>query len=312
MYSIGNDVYGGGSQADVTGNVDVSVSGGTITHDVYGGGALANTNTGNWNSGTGTWNDTSTGTYYAEVKHVKKDVTDVSAYYTRSDGEPPYTYTPAIGTAAENTKYYKKLDGFLNIAANGTAYKTTLSLTGGTVGNAYGGGLGQFTATGESTGEGAVAAMVYGDVSVTVDGTKFTQVTERVDGKAIPLTGRVFGGNNKNGTPKGSVLVWVKQTKRLDGASGHVKNQFELQGVYGGGNMSNYVPDIYDVQTEFGQKTKVLIQDCGTTSIERVYGGARLAMSLVAVMVATKSTKEQEQAGKRTQALTLQIILMCY
>ena len=270
--TVAQDVYGGGSQADVTGNVDVTVSGGTITHDVYGGGALANTNTGNWNSGTGTWNDTSTGTYYAEVKHVKKDVTDVSLYYTRS-GSGPYTYTAATGTAVENIKYYKKLDGFLNVAANGTAYKTTLSLTDGTIGNAYGGGLGKFTADGKSTGEGAVAAMVYGDVAVTVNGTKFTQETERVDGKAIPLTGRVFGGNNKNGTPKGSITVRVQKTKRLDGSNSHVKNQFEIQGVYGGGNMSHYVPQTYDLTTEFGQKTKVIIEGCNETSIERVYGG---------------------------------------
>ena len=160
----------------------------------------------------------------------------------------------------------------MNVAANGTAYKTTVNLTGGTIGNAYGGGLGQLTAGGETTGEGAVQAMVYGDVDVTVDGTKFTQETERLDGKAIPITGRVFGCNNLNGTPKGSVKVLVKQTKRLDGGA-HVKNQFEIQGVYGGGNMSHYEPKTNDNVTEFGQHTKVIIDGCDNTSIERVYGG---------------------------------------
>ena len=278
---VKNDVFGGGSLADVTGNVSVVIAGGTVTNDVYGGGALANTNTGNWNSSTNTWNDATTGTYYAEMKHLTVGAS-VTGYYTRS-GEGPYSYEEATGTATKDTKYYKKLTGFLNVAANGTTYKTTVSLTGGTIGNAYGGGLGRFAvaAVGSPGDPGyvaaveAVEAMVYGDVTVTVDGTKFTKETERVDGKAIPTTGRVFGCNNKNGTPKGSVLVWVKQTKRLDGADGHVKNQFEIQGVYGGGNMANYVPntDSYDVQTEFGRKTQVLIQDCGTTSIERVYGG---------------------------------------
>ena len=43
---------------------------------------------------------------------------------------------------------------------SGTTYKTTVSLTGGIIGNAYGGGLGQLTAEGATTGEGAVQAMV--------------------------------------------------------------------------------------------------------------------------------------------------------
>ena len=289
--TVSQDVYGGGSQADVTGNVDVTVSGGTITHDVYGGGALANTNTGNWDAVNDRWSDQSKATYYAEVKHLTRynpnkngegvydpdeyaAASSVSGYYERSGVEPSYTYTVTSDVKAKDgVAYYKKLDNFLNVAANGTTYKTTVSLTGGTIGNAYGGGLGKYTSTGESTGVGAVAAMVYGDVFVTVDGTKFTQENERVDGKAIPTTGRVFGCNNKNGTPKGSVTVRVLQTKRLDGGSNHVKNQFEIQGVYGGGNMSEYLPDTYDIQTELGQSTHVIIEGCDDTSIERVYGG---------------------------------------
>ena len=39
--------------------------------------------------------------------------------------------------------------------------------------------------------------------------------------------------------------------------------------------VADYTPNAntYDIQTEFGRSTHVLIQDCGTTSIERVYGG---------------------------------------
>ena len=272
--TIFNNAFGGGQLGTVKGSVAVTVSGGTVKNDVYGGGALANTNTDNWNAATNNWSDASTDTYYAEVKHLTKDVSSVDGFYTRSGENEPYTYTPASGKAVENIKYYKKLEGFSKVAANGTTYKTIVSLTGGTIGNAYGGGLGQLTASGESTGEGAVAAMVYGDVEVTVNGTKFTKETERVDGKTIATTGSVFGCNNKNGTPKGSVMVTVVSTKRLDDGD-HVKNQFEIQGVYGGGNMAHYTPNEsdYDVQTEFGRRTQVLIQGCGDTSIERVYGG---------------------------------------
>ena len=284
--TIWQSAFGGGQSGIVKGNVAVAVSGGVVKNDVYGGGALANTNTDNWNAATDNWSDTSTDTYYEVVKHLKTGESSVDGYYTRSGESEPYTYTPAAGLAVADTKYYKKLDAFLNVAANGTAKKTTVSLTGGTIGNAYGGGLGRLAqAAVPASGEPgspeyvpakeavpAVEAMVYGDISVTVNGTKFTQETARVDGKAIPVTGRVFGCNNLNGTPKGSVLVHVMSTHRLDDGE-HVKNQFEIQGVYGGGNMSHYEPKTYDNTTEFGQHTKVIIDGCHETSIERVYGG---------------------------------------
>jgi len=273
--TVWGSAFGGGQLGTVKGSVAVNVSGGVVKNDVYGGGALANTNTDNWDATNDTWKDTSTDTYYAVVKHIKAGESTVDGYYTRSGESEHYTYTSATGTALENTTYYKKLDSFSNVAVNGTAKKTTLELTGGTIGNAYGGGLGRLANGNDPAAEGylpAIAAMVYGDVSVTVNGTKFTKETERVDGKAIPVTGRVFGCNNINGTPKGSVLVRVMSTQRLDGGS-HVKNQFEIQGVYGGGNMSNYSPKTYDTDTEYGQRTHVIIDGCTNTSIERVYGG---------------------------------------
>ena len=261
--TIWNSAFGGGQSGIVKGSVDVTVSGGVVKNEVYGGGALANTNTYNWNTSTNNWSDASTATYYVEVKHLKRYDPDkispgvydpdeyaaaslVGGYY-----EHPGDNTPTSDTKAKNgVTYYKKLEGFSTVAVNGTAKKTTVSLTGGTIGNAYGGGLGRLakaavvavytavtdgttltkdkkyytsdTGAGEFTSDGteiadgtnyfelttpasaavpAIEAMVYGDISVTVDGTKFTKETERVDGKAIPVTGRVFGCNNLNGTP---------------------------------------------------------------------------------------------------------------
>ena len=301
-----DNVFGGGLSADVAGGIDVKVSGGTVVDDVYGGGALANTNTGNWSSANNTWSDTSTGTYYAEVKHLKTDTPasgdtpasqgdDVSSYYKRTGGsgtsEDPYTYQSASGTAQQNVTYYKKLDNVLNVAANGTTYKTTVSLTGGTIGNAYGGGLGQLhkDASGTQNTEGyqpetpAVAAMVYGDVEITVgNGTgtaAFTADVEYISGGSenVAKHGRVFGCNNLNGTPKGKVTVTINSTKRTDGSSNHVKGEFEIQGVYGGGNLSNYEPSWFDDATEFGQHTKVIVDGCSNTSINKVYGGGNAA-----------------------------------
>ena len=149
--TIGNDLYGGGSQADVTGNVSVSIAGGKVTNDVYGGGALANTNTANWNGD---------GSVHYVALTVKADPTDielaagvlktgvtpVAGYFTESAGN--YTrITSPEAKADGGTTYYKKMvngtwaDG-MNDPSTGTTYKTTVSLTGGFIGNAYGGGLG--------------------------------------------------------------------------------------------------------------------------------------------------------------------------
>ena len=280
---VGN-VFGGGLSADVAGGINVNVSGGTVVDDVYGGGALANTNTANWNSSTNTWSDTSTGTYYAEVKHLTVGTSDVSSYWTRTGGSgtdgDPYTYTQASGTAASGITYYKKLEGFLKVAAESTTYKTNVLLTGGTIGNAYGGGLGQKNNVYGATSD--IAAMVYGDVDVTVNGATFTDDIEFIGGSEnVAKHGRVFGCNNLNGTPKGKVTVTVNSTKRTDGTNNHVKGEFEIQGVYGGGNLANYKPQTYDNSedhhVEFGQKTKVIIDGCSNTSINKVYGGGNAA-----------------------------------
>ena len=287
--AVGNDVFGGGSKADVTGNVTVTVSGGTVQNDVYGGGALANTNTANWDATNDTWSDSEKRTYYEEVKHVKAGETVVTGFYTRSGSEGAYSYTEVTEAdikAAADTRYYKKLENFFKVAAEGTEKKTTVNLTGGVIGNAYGGGLGRLAAeaVGTEGEEGytpavtAVAANVYGDVTVTVNGTAFTNDVEYFNGGSenAPKHGRVFGCNNINGTPKGAVTVEVYQTRRIDGGS-HVKGDFEIVAVYGGGNLANYVPVSYDADTEFGQRTHVIIDGCSATSISKVYGGGNAA-----------------------------------
>ena len=261
-----NNIFGGGNLADVAGSIDVTISGGTVVNDVYGGGALANTNTANWDTGTGTW---------------------------------------AAGM----------IDG-----TTGTTYKTTVNLNGGIIGNAYGGALGQLSAGvhytqeeiddaeegddayGKTTadwkvepaadGVGAVKAMVYGDVTVTVDGAALPAVLDRIDYDAddkpinILKGGRVFGCNNINGTPKGKVQVNVtstsnalstKQTKSTSKTLSERYHyyyddgdQIDVAAVYGGGNASDYEPHT-------NQAPKVTIDGCGTVSIGSVYGGGNAA-----------------------------------
>ena len=352
---VSGDVYGGGSLADVTQSVSVSMTGGRVLNDVYGGGALANTNTDNWNpadptvsyygvtgltvgqtvpsglyykpvnytpasnpavSGTTYYSyDSGTGAYTpVPAEDIEVGVTDVSSYYTRSYGG--YTAASASDVVLANTPYFRRGTGGwaagMNDTTDGTTYKTTVSLTGGIIGhladgtdndyrggNVYGGGLGQLEArytaaeasayNAEHSGETgfvavsagdiktpAVAAMVYGDVEVTVNGTAFIQRFKSPGGgyADVPFSGRVFGCNNLNGTPKGNVKVDVKKTIPVD-ASGnivavHDENKSEIHSVYGGGNLASY-------ETVEGKSLLVLIEGCDETSIEKVFGGGNSA-----------------------------------
>ena len=255
---IVDNIFGGGLSADVAGSIIVNVSGGTVVNDVYGGGALANTNTANWTPGTG---DTGTLTEnYYEV--TVAEGTSVAGLYTESGGT--YTATASTDKAVSGTKYYQKH----------TIHTTLVNLTGGLIGNAYGGGLGQ-------GGTEPVEATVYGDVTVTANGAKFHQedetekesATYTEDGKTVTTKvtkyGRVFGANNISGTPKGDIMVHVIKTVPENG-SNHEYNHYEIHSVYGGGNLSNYEP----VE---GKNTQVLVEGCGDTSIEYVYGGGNSA-----------------------------------
>ena len=252
---VNGSVYGGGNLAYVGGSVVVNIKAGTVVKDVYGGGALANTNTNN------TTNNT----------------TDPSA----------------------NT--------------------TTVNLLGGTInGDAYGGGLGRLPASvhytqeeadaynrehGLSSGDSGykttadwqpeVKATVYGDISVNLgssaaetSATAFNinyyqdNANTNLDESTLVNSGRVFGGNNLNGSPQGNVTVTVYKTVKGNTdktASDKLKStndgdhHYQVAAVYGGGNLSNYEP------TTTGKKAHVIINGCSVASILTVYGGGNAA-----------------------------------
>jgi len=261
---VKGNVYGGGNLAAVGGNVMVNMKAGTVEKDVYGGGALANTN----------------------INNI-----------------PAENYT---GTGEET--------------GNTFTYTTNVNLMGGEIhGDAYGGGLGRigvaaveavegvhFTqeeidaaqegddAYGKTTddwktepvqavaGVEAVAAMVYGNVNVTLGSseegstaTKFYISHYGGEHAGVVKSGRVFGCNNLNGSPLGDVTVTVWKTvrgstQRSETADKSSTNAtYELAAVYGGGNLANY--------TATGKKTHVVICGCSDSSIEYVYGGGNAA-----------------------------------
>ena len=260
-------VYGGGELGIVVGAVKVDINNGTVEKDVYGGGALANTNTNNWDGNTLTET-------YLEVAGLTVGTSSVVGYYTKSGD----TYNEATGTAEENTKYYRKVN-------------TTVNLLGGTIeGDAYGGGLGQLEVrSGETVTTEGIPAMVYGDVFVklgddpdnptTATAFNISTLTDNSDtSKPVEVvnSGRVFGCNNLNGSPKGNVTVTVNKTLRRN-AQGEAlakptlnTHTYEVAAVYGGGNLADYVA------TGSGKKSNVIINSCDV-SIEEVYGGGNAA-----------------------------------
>ena len=125
---------------------------------------------------------------------------------------------------------------------------TSVNLTGGTVTNAYGGGL----------GDANTSALVYGDATTTLNGSK--------------VAGSVFGANNVNGTPKGHVKVHVLKTTPRDGQTAE---QFDVAAVYGGGNQAAYEPSEATFTANKGY-AEVLIENCDN-SIAYVYGGGNAA-----------------------------------
>ena len=327
--TIWGSAFGGGQLGTVKGDVAVTVSGGIVKNDVYGGGALADTNTENWNTsgsaieyveveglavptyrvkdvavgspveGLYTYNSSSSA-YETAAGDAESGVTyyerlsgaPVAGYYTK-EGDVYTLITSSATATAEGHYYKKKVVGTWaagkNDESTGTVNKTTLILTGGSVGNVYGGGLGNTT----------TAANVYGDVKITVNkpeeltstagtGVAFSHKQQRVtfgEGDkrkeyVIPLTGRIFGCNNINGSPTGNVRVEVYSTRQAD-EDGKVisnsehspnsnNNRYEIQGVYGGGNLSDYLP-------ADGKSTSVFVDGCDVTSIEKVYGGGNSA-----------------------------------
>ena len=309
---VNGSVYGGGEVGITKGTVIVNINDGTIEKDVYGGGKLADTNTGNW----------SPNKYFIEVTELKADqsyfkkedvyteITDEEAvaedgitYYTKvgetyevatvTPGETPvngkytksenYTAVTYAEATANPGTYYETKAEWTDEDQKTSLYKTTVNLLGGLIkGDAYGGGLGQKVGfNGASTG---IPAIVWGDIEVTLNGSKFNITTYSEDGYTdIVKSGRVFGCNNLNGYPKGDVTVTVRKTV----AGSHTRTAitrdedekfvseasprtYEVAAVYGGGNLADDETDLA------GKKTKVIIETCNV-SIREVYGGGNAA-----------------------------------
>ena len=211
---------------------------------------------------------------------------------------------------------------------------TKVFLLGGTVnGDVYGGGKGRLEA-GTSGEDGYVSpiAATVGSTKVNLNGLETGDYVaadhsalvevypEEATGEDIQyytlksgktgcvVKGNIFGCNNLNGTPKGSVTVNVYKTEGYDGhqRTGYnaetatareaalddiddTHHSYEVKAVYGGGNLAAYEPDDAN-----NKQTEVNIYGCGDTSIQQVYGGGNAA-STPATQVHVYGTYEIEE-----------------
>ena len=158
---------------------------------------------------------------------------------------------------------------------------TTVTIEGGTVGDADYGTDGKGNVFGGGLGDGSHSPDVNGVVTVNIG-------TDAQNSNNVVVKGNIFGCNNAAGTPKDSVRVFIYHTAHpttasevgtyadmdafrtfVGTAAAHQPASFALQAVYGGGNKADYTP-------ASGKGTRVHIFNCDNT-VKMVYGGGRAA-----------------------------------
>lgn len=240
---------GKGHEAVVNGNTVLHLLKGTVTHDVYGGGmegSVAGSVTVNIGQSDG-----------STAVNIGNDVYGGGAL------------------ANTNTANMSIVNGVEAVNLQEGSKETVVNLyPGATIGHdVYGGGLGRktvFDEDGITVLTPGIAALVYGNVTVTQFGAVLTATyNTSLD---VATSGRIFGCNNINGTPKGSVLVNIKKTARGENTGG-----YDLAAVYGGGNEAEYVP--FNSSLQSCDLTTVIVSpdDCDDISIHSVYGGGNAA-----------------------------------
>ena len=226
---IESGIYGGGNAADVEGNTELNIGtakqslGINITGNIYGGGLGKTT--------------TVTGDVVVNIGSKTGSVTPVYSGYAIITGD-------VYGGSAKGKVNATKGGTEESPTYSQTADKTThVNFYGGTItGNIYGGGEGQRAVVGSPAVE-AIAADVYGPVTVTME--KGSTTDTKVN--------NVFGCNNFNGAPQDSVVVII---------NGGTVNE----SVYGGGNQAEYTAPV-------GHKDYPAVRVVNGTITEDVFGG---------------------------------------
>ena len=252
-------VYGGGNAAAVTGNTVVSVSNATVTGSVYGGGnaaGISGTTSVTVSSGT-----IGTGIYGGcnEQGTVGSTATvSVTGGIIGSQETPANIHGGGFGNATRvlgsvsvtlsgmtvNGDVY---GGSAKGKTNGDAARTNGATTAVTMNS------GTITGSiyGGGLGDATYAADVWGPVTLTIN-------------KGSTVGTNVYGGNNANGSPQVSIDVIVNGPTEAEKAS----TPLNLNNVYGGGNEANIAAGC--------TAPHVNIKGCGTV-VNRAFGGGNAA-----------------------------------
>ena len=279
------DVYGGAKAAEISGNIELNITGGSINR-VFGGNNVSGDIVGtidvniDWNT-TDPCDHNYLGYVYGAGNKANYDYSRGPVVNIKNGTVSHDVFGGGLEAAVAGSVVVNMLGGSVleNLYGGGalahtntaTGATTTVNLVGGTVNNVYGGGLGQKNGFNDATSD--IEAYVYGDVTVELNGSNVTGATNN-----CKVKGNIFGCNNLNGSPKGHVLVHIHKTEGYDDA--HKKSAsknnttYDVAAVYGGGNMAAYVPNNPTTTTEAAE---VIIDGCDDTSIQYVYGGGNAA-----------------------------------
>jgi len=253
---INQNVYGGGNESPSRSNTSVLIEGSTsISGQLYGGGNQALVDG------------------------------DVTVNIGKANGSSNVIIQGDVyggGALANTNTSNRTMNGQVETINLGNgSKKTEVNLYPGSkiFGDVYGGGRGQI---GNDTQED-IEAIVYGNVSVYQLGAILVPAYSE-DGLAT--SGRIFGCNNINGTPKGHVLVYVDRT-----TPNNQNDKYALSAVYGGGNRAAYIPA--KISQNDSENTEVVINGCNNVTIHSIYGGGNAA-STPATHVRILGAKEIE------------------
>ena len=243
---VTSGIYGGcNTDGDVTGDVTVSLTNGTIGAlgsgaNIHGGG-------------------------YGELTTVAGNVT---VNFGANDNSPTdlILYGDLYGGSALGSVNSDGYDVTTVNVYNGTIEAPNLS--DGVYANVFGGGL----------GDENHPAVVNGVVHVNIG-------SETGGGNATLTHCNVFGCNNQNGSPQDDVFVDVYQTAHtLTDAADYFDNDrtYAIYQVFGGGNEADYRPENNNPNSS--KKTHVTVHGCENT-VRYVYGGSNAAYAVGAVNI---------------------------
>ena len=300
---IWGSVFGGGESGTVKESVAVNMTGGMIHKDVYGGGALADTQTSNWNTTGGTWADAGekSALHTTTVRLTGGRVgEEVFGGGLGEAGKPAYVWgdvlvdlngttiedngTSPISTSSKgcivnqvfgcnNVNGSPRGDVLVHVHAtqNGDASKTNIA--------AKFAKDNEDLEQGESTDADYIAKLkrILADKIVIADKlsieiTEYQAVVDDDDATATALTTALT-----NITDAISAKTSEDDMKIINGT------KYDVYAVYGGGNLAAYQPvgpkptATSDDGKNTTKSTKVIIDGCGLTSIQTVYGGGNAA-----------------------------------